>query len=382
MSNFNKGKIDHALKCVEKELNPESLNLESLLSIRKKEYTDEERNSIISSLEVKADEHIPGADYLLSANNVRILPKGNIFEIKAKPKAGKSFLCTILAASVLGCRDFGFSSYAPNAKVLYLDTEQSRDDTQKIKQRVNVLTGHEAEYNHPNFTILCLSELRREERFNVLTALIGGGYDLVIVDGMVDLCEDYNDSKGCQALMDEVNAMVKANDVCLISVHHIAKTNAENGSKGSLGSNADEKCHTCWMVEKKDRIHNVSSFISRKQDIEDFSFVIDENGIPRNAGDIQTELKKAKEELKIKEDEIKMRVEFRELFGSGIFDYSDDETGLTDKELQARFIEKNLGNRRTYYSHKQKAIEKKILTQIDDKIYYNNSLENADDEQV
>lgn len=376
---MTKNVANDALENVSKELATASSNqyldlLASVLSGAIQQPTEEHRQTILSSLIVSPEEQIEQDRFLLSYKNAPFMPEDGITAIKAKAKNGKSFLCTILASSVLGCNEFGLYSYKPTAKVLYIDTEQRRYNTQRIARRVNVLLGKRPDEANPQFQAVNVSELMPDQRKAILQVLATGGYDLIIVDGIVDLCSDFNDNQVSQRLLADIIQLAHRNKVCVVNVLHIAKTSSDNQMRGHLGTELLNKCDECIQVTKKGNTYEVDFTDTKNTPVDSFAFVIDENGIPRNANDIQQELKELKEQNKIQEESNTLRIQFRELFGTSLFDYSEDNEGVERVELRKRYMTKFEVSRNTANNKIQRAKELNILSEKDGRLILINQL--------
>lgn len=359
-----------ALKGVSSELEQSVNNIiEGILQNSINNITDDQKAYLLDNLRVGVTDTYEDVDYLLYQKNVRFLPKKGVVAIKAKAKNGKTFLCSILASSLMGCNDFGIGSYKPSAKVLFIDTEQRKSSTQRILKRINVLTSNDPNHNNENLTAINVRAYLPNQRKAILQAL-APDFDLVIVDGVVDLTNDYNSLTECQTIIAELIRLAEESDICIVCVLHTAKTSATEQMRGHLGTELLNKCEACYQVEKKGQIYEVKATEERDEPIEGFAFVIDEYGIPRNANDIQQELKQTKEDLKIQKEEANLREIFRNLIK-----YEEDETGIRNSDLQRRFIEHAYGAKATYFKKRDRALELGVLvTKEKDLYFYSNNL--------
>lgn len=343
--------------------------IEGILKASLQDITQEQKDFLLSSLRVCATDTYEEVDYLLYQKNVRFMPKRGLVAIKAKAKNGKTFLCSILASSLLGCNEFGIGTYNPNAKVLFIDTEQRKSSTQRILKRVNVL-AYQDEHANGNLESINVRAYTPDQRKRILQTL-APNFDMVIVDGIVDLTTDYNSLTECQTLIADLIRLAEDSNICILCVLHTAKTSATEQMRGHLGTELLNKCEACYQVEKRGQIYEVKATEERDEPIEGFAFVIDENGIPRNADDIQAELKQTKEDLKIQQEEAKLREMFR-----GIIKYEEDAEGIRNTDLKKRFMEHALGKERKFQSCLLRAVDLGVLLKNEEgKYLYNNNLE-------
>lgn len=361
-----------ALNVISSELEQSQTNvIEGILKSNIQDITSEQKKYLLQTFGVCASDVYEEVDYLLFQKNVRFMPKKGIVAIKAKAKNGKSFLCSIVASSLLGCNDFGIGSYNPNAKVIYFDTEQRKNSTQRILKRINVLTGQQPEYDNPQFKAINIRSLTPDQR-KAFLQIVAPDFDLVVIDGVVDLTNDYNNLTECQTIIADLIRLAEEANICIICVLHTAKTSATEQMRGHLGTELLNKCEACYQVEKKGQIYEVKATEERDEPIEGFAFVIDGEGIPRNANDIQADLKQSKENEKIQKEE----TELREIFRT-IMKYEEDAEGIRNTDLKRRFIEHAFGKERKFQSSLLRAVELGVLLKNEEGKYrYNHILSN------
>ena len=107
--------------------------------------------------------------------------------------------------------------------VLYIDTEQSEDDTIAIKNRVCTLAG--IPYDQPNERIqgcrLRETEIgRRKMAADIESYLWEIRPTVCFLDGMLDIVEDYNDQTLCQPIIRKCMKLVTHYDMSMWCVLH------------------------------------------------------------------------------------------------------------------------------------------------------------------
>jgi hypothetical protein len=80
----------------------------------------------------------------------------------------------------------------------------------------------------------------------------------IIIDGLLDLCLDYNDPKETRLVTNWLKRITKQYDILLLGVLHLGKGQGE--TLGHLGSNTDRWSQSTMIVEKN-REHN--QFVSK-----------------------------------------------------------------------------------------------------------------------
>lgn len=169
------------------------------------------------------------------------------------PKNGKStyIAATIASAIVPPFQDcFGIKIQCPKdrPKVAYFDTESSAYDfhkqigkikefayTDKLPVKINAYNTRED--GPGRIRKLIQTYLEQNPECSVL-----------VVDGLLDLCLNYNDEKETRLLTNWFKKITKQFDILLIGVLHLGKGQGE--TLGHLGSNTDRWAQSTLIVEK------------------------------------------------------------------------------------------------------------------------------------
>lgn len=215
---------------------------------------------------------------------------GNFSCITGASKAKKTFLKSLIVSAYIGGNS---NEYAPDILghrktdkyVLDFDTEQSRWHSQRVFKRVGKINGE----NYNNYKPFYLRKYDYKERLAFIDWCImskdspfHGNIGFVNIDGFADLVADVNDLTSCNEL---VAKMLKWTDVSQCHLTGILHKNfGTSKPTGHLGSAILKKAETVCMldVDENDKNYtNVSFPYTRGFNIEDFSFRIDEYGLPR-----------------------------------------------------------------------------------------------------
>lgn len=276
--------------------------LEYLSIILKKEsLCDDDVKQVLGVLSNDLSEEITEPKYLLSFNGVGTMPRGDIQAIKGLAKHGKSYLTSILMASILGCKDFGFEATEHGTTVIYFDTEQNKNNTIKLIRRTHTLLGWNDRQSSPRLTNLSLRTITTQERVKVIEAVTR--YlkpSAIFIDGIADLIDDFNEVKPSQRIVLQLMKLSTDVGCAIVNVLHTARTNTEGGMKGHLGSILLQKVSDEYEVKKgADNVFMVSETSSRNNaPIEDFSFTIADKGIPIRADEYVSQKIAEKEQAK------------------------------------------------------------------------------------
>lgn len=145
--------------------------------------------------------------YTLKRMDVPFANVGELHIISGKPGHGKTGLMSILIAAILsgkyGNTEYALSKERPNPTVLYIDTEQGKDDTIAFKNRVCTMANIDYTQAVSNFRILRLRDTESaEERWRkILKAVWMVKPTDIFLDGVLDVVKDYNDQVECQPIV-------------------------------------------------------------------------------------------------------------------------------------------------------------------------------------
>jgi hypothetical protein len=211
-----------------------------------------------------------------------LLFRRGIHIVSGKQKAGKTFYNSIIMAALLNPDGFcGLKPTKTTFRVLFADTEQDRSDTFKVVERIHRLNGWQTDKNYSKLVAINLREFSAEERLKLIEqALSDYKPDILIIDGVVDLCMDFNSLEESHALTTKLMKWTVKHDVSIVTAIHINKGNDE--LRGHLGAFLAQKSDSVIRISKEsDGIAYMGCKVvdSRKKPIEDFNFRIVE-GLP------------------------------------------------------------------------------------------------------
>lgn len=229
---------------------------------------------------------------IIKQEDTTILSRGNIACITGKAKSCKTFLVSAIASAFLESDNLTISKGIKNGTVLYVDTEQAKSHVQTVQQRIYRMCGWNIYSPDERLTTLALRKLSPEERRTMIEEAIQSlKPDLVIIDGVRDLIEDFNDIKSSASV---VRTLMKLSDTfnCgILTVLHQNKS--DNNARGHLGTELTNKSETVLQLTNIENKIIVSPDASRNQNIKEFAFQINEKGLP-----VLCNIPKNKESLK------------------------------------------------------------------------------------
>ncbi|MCD8266502.1 MAG: AAA family ATPase [Prevotellaceae bacterium] len=191
-----------------------------------------------------------------------VLTPGGLSLVLGPPKSRKTTLCLGLMAALLGRPTIGFAAASGSYKVVYVDTEQGQSYLVRTARRVYRLMGWD--FGRPDkrvrfFDLRDPGQGRTGEaaRLSVKAQRLAAVRqiareqqpDALFIDGVADLCDDFNDNKACSPLIDELMRMAAEGRMHICACLHTNKD--KTTERGHLGVMYKQKCETTFLLEAK-----------------------------------------------------------------------------------------------------------------------------------
>ena len=252
--------------------------LEAELNQRKAEVTEDKFKYRLHILDLS----LPANEltFMFSIGGVPTIPQGELVGIKGRAKMGKSqfeyYLIAVMLASV------SRGSVKPmqdHYKILLFDTEQSQVSLKKCCQRALNFAGLPTDKNDNRFLPFFMRPLSIEERRKVIADAVGAEKpDIVFIDGVRDLLQDFNSLDQSNDLIQWLLSLTAEYGCTIVSVLHQNKSKDDGNMRGHLGTELLNKLTDCFEVSKKDGKFLVSCTDSRNVPCADLAFSIDAEG--------------------------------------------------------------------------------------------------------
>lgn len=219
--------------------------------------------------------------YTLERNGVPFANIGELHVVSGKAGHGKTNLMSQFMATLL-CGQIGNTKYRDGvneAVILYIDTEQGKDDTIAIKNRVCSLAGMPYDQPMQRFRILRLRDTEEAvERWRkILKAVWIVTRDMrqdqclhLFLDGLLDIVEDYNDQTECQPIIRKCMMLATHYDTSMWLVLH--ENPMVDKLVGTLGSITQRKVSEIFTVRKHKQSEEKPS--ERRADRPDIYFTV------------------------------------------------------------------------------------------------------------
>lgn len=261
----------------------------------------------------------PEPHFLLEYNGVCFSPLGGIQAISGQKKNGKTFVLAQLMAAVLGSGTERVRQYLGSLqvrretidwlkhepRVLYCDTEMEQLNTAKVLRRVHWLCSWDMRQRSDRFFVLWLREVPKtdtqssnKERWRLIkNAIDEVNPDIVFIDGLRDLVNDFNDNTESSEIVGEMMSLASQRNMCIWNVLHMnprPSNDDESKMRGHLGTELGNKVSDTFVsTKKKDNtgkvIFTVKQQDARGKDVDDWQFEIVDDagglGIPRIISD-------------------------------------------------------------------------------------------------
>jgi len=222
----------------------------------------------------------PPDESCMMIGDVPIAARGNLTVPQGKSKVGKSALISaILGAAHRGNYNAQGDTLCvawqgeSTGAIIHLDTEQSRSDWHSLVCRGITRSGiPEAS---PRLVSLPLVMFSRSERLAILRATLAhekeskGGIDLVLIDGVADLCVSPNDEAEALELVSQLHALAQEFHCPIVCVLHENPGTDQGKTRGHLGSELNRKAFANLRIDKdtETAISTIYGTDMRKRDI-------------------------------------------------------------------------------------------------------------------
>lgn len=213
------------------------------------------------SLRYDPNEPPPPDELCMSLGDFPISARGNLSVIQGKSKVGK----TAVVSAVLGAAQRGpyqasgdtlcmeWNGDATGA-IIHLDTEQSRADWHSLVGRSVTRSGIASV--SPRLVSLPLVMFSRSERLEILRQSMKheketrGRVDVVIIDGIADLCASPNDEKESLELVSQLHALAQSFECAIFCILHENPSGDKGTGRGHLGSELNRKAFANLRIDK------------------------------------------------------------------------------------------------------------------------------------
>jgi hypothetical protein len=215
---------------------------------------------------------IPAEDVIiLQIQNKCIGSLVNFSILSGLPKTCKStFVSAIIGGAISKKPIFEIKTNLPKErnKIAYFDTESSDYDFYRQVKRIEDFAECEITNNILLYQV-------REDNPSTIRKLIeqllknDNEISFLIIDGLLDLCLNYNDERETRLLINWLKRITKQYNIFILSVLHLGKK--DNQTLGHLGSNTDRWAQSTLQVTKNKETQTYSLEPKFLRSAEDFT---------------------------------------------------------------------------------------------------------------
>jgi|GEM_PF-344939 len=237
-------------------------------------------NIIGDDIIINIDDEIKDPKALISVLAVMLFSAGNISVIGGKQKSRKTFFMVMLVVAFLSGQCGRLKGF-PNedAIVLMFDTEMGRSHVHKSLMRIYRMMNWKD--RNDKLKVYYLREKSIEERIEIIKAQVERYHpQLVVIDGIVDLCVDFNSIEESAKTVQLLMELSSKYDCHITTVLHENKSGADGNLRGHLGTIISQKAETWIKLTPDASVTKVSAEATRNLPFDDFFFKVDEFGIP------------------------------------------------------------------------------------------------------
>lgn len=209
---------------------------------------------------------------LFEKEGAGLMASNNLHLVRGREKTGKSAFGVLLITAALGGEFLGVLACKKSMRVTWIDTEQDLS-TLRRKARKAVEMAQDGE-NGARLSVYSVKSLSPAERLKtVLEAIRESRADFVFLDGLADLCADFNDQRESAQVVGELVNVAEETRCALLTVVHTSKTD-KSEARGHVGAIAQQKAGEVYEVRREtgSSVADVMQVLSRFASVPDLSF--------------------------------------------------------------------------------------------------------------
>ncbi|VBB43499.1 hypothetical protein TRIP_D170014 [uncultured Paludibacter sp.] len=219
---------------------------------------------------------------ILFRGDDEILHLGDISMLEGQAGSRKTFLVSAMIAGFLSDTPeicLNFETNLKDAKVLLIDTEQAKGNTNLVAKRVQRMAGRDENKNYSDFIVLSLRELTSKERLQItLRAIESIQPTVVFIDNTKDLVSDFNNIEESAKVVSYLMKYSTKYNCSIVNVIH--QNFGSQKARGHLGSMLYEKVDTDILLKADEVITEVDFGKTRNLRPSKFAFRINHFALP------------------------------------------------------------------------------------------------------
>lgn len=219
-----------------------------------------------------------------------LIARANLHTLRGAPKTGKSAAGLALITAALKGEFIGIKANRDNRDnlaVLWIDTEQDKNTLRQKARAVLDMAGLDAQPEALKVVTLRGYGSPADALAATLQAIEENAPDFVFLDGVVDLCQAFNDEEESREVVRRLEAHAEQYGAAILGLIHTNKKDDE--ARGHLGAIMQQKSAEIYQVNKREgeSIANVTQPFSRFAPVPGFSFAFADDFKITTAADAQ-----------------------------------------------------------------------------------------------
>ena len=199
-----------------------------------------------------------------------LIARSNLHTLQGQKKAGKSAAGLALIVAAIKGEFIGITPSRENLAVLWIDTEQDKNTLRQKAKAVLSMAGRETMPESLKIVTLRGYGSPADALAATLQAIAENAADFVFLDGVVDLCQAFNDEEKSRAVVRQLEAHAEKYGAAILGLIHTNKYNDE--ARGHLGAIMQQKSAEIYQVNKEGNTAQVTQPFSRFAPVPPFSF--------------------------------------------------------------------------------------------------------------
>lgn len=199
-----------------------------------------------------------------------LIARANLHTLQGQKKAGKSAAGLALIVAAIKGEFIGITPSRQNLAVLWIDTEQDKNTLRQKAKAVLSMAGRETMPETLKIVTLRGYGSPADALAATLQAIVENAADFVFLDGVVDLCQAFNDEEKSRAVVRQLEAHAEKYGAAILGLIHTNKYNDE--ARGHLGAIMQQKSAEIYQVNKEGNAAQVTQPFSRFAPVPPFSF--------------------------------------------------------------------------------------------------------------
>lgn len=227
---------------------------------------------------IKVTDTIAEPQPIIKQGDKIVVSRGNILTVQGRAKAYKTFLVSGMVAAALD-EGLGMNGTKDVNRVLYVDTEQSDAHTQIVLKRIYRILDIPLDTEDDSVIMLALRKENASERLKIACEAIADlRPDLVVVDGIRDLVQDFNSIDESSKVVGKLMELSASYNCAIVTIIHQNK--GDNNARGHLGTELMNKSETVLQVVRDKSVATVAPVHCRNIEVDEFSFTVID-GLPK-----------------------------------------------------------------------------------------------------